>query len=195
MARVYCAGPLFNDGERFEMQEIASALEKADHETFLPQRDGFELAKLESHLASLLPPTEAMDVLHQAIFSFDLFKLLSWADAVVANFNGRVPDEGTIVEAALAWHAGRPVVVFKNDSRAPFDGLDNPMLTGLSRGAHVARLADLAGILDRHLAETKTNRAETVVAAGRTLGTIRMRTKDPQAISSYLMDWARRNRR
>ena len=37
MARIYCAGPLFNEPEKEEMTGIAAQLESAGHETFLPQ--------------------------------------------------------------------------------------------------------------------------------------------------------------
>ncbi|OTP73783.1 Nucleoside 2-deoxyribosyltransferase [Caballeronia sordidicola] len=47
MVRVYCAGPLFNPGERAEMDSIASTLEQSGFSTFLPHRDGLEFAQIK----------------------------------------------------------------------------------------------------------------------------------------------------
>ena len=41
----------------------------------------------------------------------DCHELLNATTGVVANLNGRIPDEGTIVEAALAWHSGKALVL------------------------------------------------------------------------------------
>ena len=48
------------------------------------------------------------------------------------NINGRVPDEGAMVEAGIAWNAGKHVVIYKSDSRTLLNGNDNPLLLGLS---------------------------------------------------------------
>lgn len=125
---VYCAGPLFNDAERAEMQQIAAILEEDGHEVFLPQRDGIEYPALFSFLKDQLPILEARLHLHRIIFQLDVYKVLRWSDAVVANLNGTVPDPGTCIEAALAWHAEKRVVFFKNDDRTQFNGLDNSMI-------------------------------------------------------------------
>jgi nucleoside 2-deoxyribosyltransferase len=187
MARVYCAGPLFNPPERNEMLEIATQLERAGYETFLPQRDGLELAELQSIIAELAEPRTASDVLHRAIFSFDVFKLLSWSDGVVANFNGRVPDEGTVVEAALAWHAGKALVIYKNDSRAAFAGRDNPMLTGLTDGQFVNDAAEIVGLLEAQLAERRDARLQHTLEIGNRISALRAQTEDVKAIAMSLL--------
>src|SRR2546425_4087678 len=129
MPQVYCAGPLFNELERREMGDIAQVLEAAGYTTFLPHRDGLEFARLLPELQHIAPTPAAGDIiLQKAIFSLDVFQLLSCSDAVVANINGRVPDEGTVVEAALAWLAGKALILYKNDSRSVLSGSDNPML-------------------------------------------------------------------
>jgi nucleoside 2-deoxyribosyltransferase len=189
MARVYCAGPLFNEPERREMQEIAAQLERAGHETFLPQRDGLELAQLEPIIAELAEPQLASDALHRAIFSFDMFKLLSWSEGVVANFNGRVPDEGTVVEAAVAWHSGKALVLYKHDSRAPFAGADNPMLTGLTDGRIVDNYADIVGLLEAQLAAGQGRLRQTLAIGGR-IDAIRAQTEDTEALARSLLEIA-----
>ena len=72
MARVYCAGPLFNPPEREEMSAIAAVLEAAGHTTFLPQRDGFELGDVTRRLVRRgVPAGKATDVVHRTIFALD----------------------------------------------------------------------------------------------------------------------------
>jgi nucleoside 2-deoxyribosyltransferase len=189
MARVYCAGPLFNEPERREMQQIAAELERAGHETFLPQRDGLELAQLEPVIAELTEPRVASDALHRAIFSFDMFKLLSWSEGVVANFNGRVPDEGTVVEAAVAWHSGKALVLYKHDSRSAFAGGDNPMLTGLTDGQMVDNYADIVEVLGVKLAAGQGSLQRALAIGGR-IGALRAHTEDPKALARSLLEIA-----
>ena len=46
--------------------------------------------------------------------------------------NGRVPDEGAMVETGIAWAFEKPIVIYKNDSRSLLSGIDNPLVIGLS---------------------------------------------------------------
>ena len=132
MYRVYCAGPLFNSLEQAEMNAISIELEKQGMSTFLPQRDGLELSKIIDYIVDIVnSPDIASRILETAIFSLDTFHLLN-CDALVLNINGRVPDEGAMVEAGIAWAIGKPVVIYKNDSRTLLNGIDNPMILGLS---------------------------------------------------------------
>ncbi len=176
--RVYCAGPLFNEPERREMSAICTTLELAGYETFLPQRDGFELARLQPALTDLVTnPAEAANMLDRAIFYLDSYMLLGWADAVVANLNGRVPDEGTVVEVALGWYAGKAVVLYKQDDRAPFSGRDNPMLTGLAELRSVAAIPNLSAAVAEQLATLNHRRVEEVLEMGKRIAEFR---KDAQ---------------
>lgn len=131
--RVYCAGPLFCPEETASMNAIARVLEDAGLETFLPHRDGIErfvVPFLNSPLsADILGIRERID---RAIFALDVYQIVKRCDALVLNMNGRVPDEGAVAEAGIAFAAGRPVVIYKNDYRCAFDGRDNSMITGLS---------------------------------------------------------------
>lgn len=132
--RVYCAGPLFNGKEREEMAELASRIEDAGFETFLPQRDGLELTRCVDTLVGRgVNRKAAAQVMAEAVFALDVYQVLYECHAVVANLNGRVPDEGTVSEVAMAWARGKPVVGFKADSRSAFGGQDNPLVTGLFR--------------------------------------------------------------
>ena len=145
MARIYCSGPLFCAEEVGGMTAIARALEQSGFDTFLPHRDGLEPYVLpfgKSPLPGLVPGMRGG--VDYAIFALDVFELLERCDAVVCNLNGRVPDEGMIVEASLAFGHGKPLVLYKADARAPFGGHDNAMLTALSRGGIEDRLDRLA---------------------------------------------------
>ncbi len=130
--KIYCAGPLFNNKEREEMQEIADVLEANDFDVFLPHRDGFEFANLSTVIEEFIQSKKQTTLLLQkAIFTLDVYQVLS-SDGLILNMNGRVPDEGAMVEAGIAWNAGKKIVIYKNDDRSLINGEDNPLLIGLS---------------------------------------------------------------
>ena len=167
MANVYCAGPLFNDPERLEMAELAAVLEANGHKTFLPQRDGLEFADILPALSACgLGSEEAENVIRRAIFSLDTYKVLHWADVVVANLNGRVPDEGTVVEATLAWVAGKALVLFKNDARTLLNGADNPMVLGLGDFKTIRLVSQMPGAVLQALEESRQSRKDGIYALG-----------------------------
>jgi nucleoside 2-deoxyribosyltransferase len=154
--RVYCSGPLFCAEEIGGMSAIAQVIEAAGFETFLPHRDGLEAYVLSfpnSSFPSTLAPIRSR--VDYAIFSLDVYELIERCGAVVCSLNGRVPDEGMIVEAALAYAAGKPLVLFKDDARAPFGGYDNSMLTSLVRGSITGRLPDIPTALEEALSREK----------------------------------------
>ena len=151
--RIYCSGPLFCAEEVGGMSAIARTLENAGFRTFLPHRDGIESYVMRFGNAALPAALPALRTrIDYAIFALDVYELVECCDAVVCNLNGRVPDEGMIVEAAIAWAAGKPLVLYKDDARAPFGGHDNSMLTSLVRGDITARLTDVPAALRRALA-------------------------------------------
>ena len=130
--KIYCAGPLFNPKEREDMNSIATALETAGYSVFLPQRDGLELARLLPVLIEKdISEEEASTVLNRAIFSLDVFEVID-SDGVILNINGRVPDEGAMVEAGIAWAHEKTIVIFKNDDRSLIQGNCNPLIMGLA---------------------------------------------------------------
>lgn len=152
--RIYCSGPLFCAEEVGGMSAIARVLEEAGFQTFLPHRDGMEAYVMRfgsSPLSSAIPAIRTR--VDYAIFSLDVYELIERCDAVVCNLNGRVPDEGMIVEAGLAYAAGKPLILFKNDIRAPFGGYDNSMLTSLVRGKIVRNLKELPEAFRKEMSE------------------------------------------
>ncbi|WP_421376568.1 nucleoside 2-deoxyribosyltransferase [Paraburkholderia sp. DD10] len=187
MPRAYCAGPLFNAAERAEMDSIARTLEAAGYATFLPHRDGLEFARLKPELEKLgASADEAARILDRAIFSLDTYQLLRRCDVVVANLNGRVADEGTVVEASLAWHAGKPLVLFKADARSMLGGSDNPMLTGLGEFDVIDRLSALPQAVDEAIARDRARRVEETLRRGAEIASLREGGDDMTALAKTL---------
>jgi nucleoside 2-deoxyribosyltransferase len=152
--RIYCAGPLFNPSERADMEILAEALELAGFETFLPHRDGLLYGTI---VPDLVRAGYALDVsqwmARQAIFALDVYQVIISCDGTVVNLNGRVPDEGSVVEGAMAWTVGKAVVLFKDDARSKIDGLDNVLVAGLGGFRLVKHSADLPAAMTRALAQ------------------------------------------
>jgi nucleoside 2-deoxyribosyltransferase len=146
---VYCSGPLFCPEEIAGMTAIARVLENAGYGTFLPHRDG-----VERLVMGLVNSTVNIDVfgsrdrIDRAIFSLDVYQIVERCDCLVFNMNGRVPDEGACVEAGVAFAAGKPVVIYKNDRRTAFKGRDNSMINGLSAIPPVSDLKKLPKALN-----------------------------------------------
>ena len=130
--KIYCAGPLFNPKEKEEMAHIASVLEEAGYSVFLPQRDGLEFAELfPLFLEKGFPEKHALNILNMAIFALDVFQVMD-GTGLVLNMNGRVPDEGAMVEAGIAWAHNKAIVIFRSDSRSLIQGNCNPLVLGLA---------------------------------------------------------------
>lgn len=131
---VYCSGALFCPEEVQAMEEIASTLEGAGYSTYLPHRDGVEafvLNAVNDPLANLLIFRPITRFVSRATFALDIFQILD-CDYFVFNMNGRVPDEGGVVETGVAFAAGKPVVIYRNDARDMPGPAGNPVLMGAS---------------------------------------------------------------
>jgi nucleoside 2-deoxyribosyltransferase len=169
------------------MESIAATLEAAGLTTFLPHRDGLEFAKLKPELEKLgASVEEAAHMLDRAIFSLDTYQLLRRCDAVVANLNGRVADEGTVVEASLAWHAGKPLVLFKADARSMLSGSDNPMLTGLGDFDVVDQLSALPQAILKAVARDQSRGVEQTLESGAEIASLRERGGELTALAKTL---------
>ncbi|MGH7138779.1 MAG: nucleoside 2-deoxyribosyltransferase [Pirellulales bacterium] len=146
--RVYCAGPLFNEIERGEMSAIAASLRNSGFEPFVPHADGLEFAKVQPYLAAQGHDAATVGrLLHEAIFALDVYQVVVGCGSLVLNMNGRVPDEGAVSEAAMAWTLGKPVVIYKADARTKVSGRDNPLVVGLSNFETVDEIELLGEIL------------------------------------------------
>ena len=134
---VYCSGPMFSHGDKWEQHAIATALEDAKFTTYLPQRDGIEVGKVMGLLnhPMLEGTTIAQHVMLEVrkwVFALDMFQLLERCQSLVFNLDGRSPDDGSVVETAAAFAAGKPIVIFKTTPITMLAGADNPMVEGLS---------------------------------------------------------------
>ena len=158
--RVYCAGPLFNQAERDEMAEIAELLCDRQFQVYLPHRDGFEFRHVHHALVNQgWHIDRAGSFLHAAIFAMDVYQLVEACDCVVWNLNGRVPDEGAVSEAAIAWTLGKPIIAYKDDVRSLIAGRDNPLLAGLVDFQMVSSIGEIPDLLVQLLhAETHDDR-------------------------------------
>jgi nucleoside 2-deoxyribosyltransferase len=178
--KVYCAGPLFNPAERKEMAAIAAVLRNAGYSVFLPQEDGLKFAVLVPVLMNRgISIEEATKILNSAIFSLDVFEIMR-CDGLVLNMNGRVPDEGAMVEAGIAWSHDKTVVIFKNDDRSLIHGNCNPLVMGLADFEFVGSYEEIPRAFDRKAAEV---RASNRVSA---LSRFETANEKGEAISHYL---------
>ena len=151
--KIYCAGPLFNQAERDEMTAIADRLVEAGYDVYLPHRDGMEFRLILDVLVDRgWEPPVAAQFLHEAIFALDIHQVVVDCDAVVWNLNGRVPDEGAVSEAAIAWTLGKPIVAYKDDVRSLIAGRTNPLLVGLVDFNTVTALDDITDALAQEIA-------------------------------------------
>lgn len=101
--KVYVAGPLFDDGERWWIETVERLVADAGFETFLPHRDN--------------PPKDLGNV--ATIFANDR-GAIDRCDVVVANLNGLTTDDGTAWEIGYAFALGRPIIGLHTDWRARF---------------------------------------------------------------------------
>lgn len=153
--KIYCAGPLFNPKEKEEMEHIAVVLEEAGYSVFLPQRDGLEYAEFFPFLLNKdIPQEKAQMILNLAIFSLDVFQILD-SSGLLLNMNGRVPDEGAMVEAGIAWAHNKAIVIFKSDSRSLMHGSCNPLVMGLADFNFVTTYKEIATVLGAKLSFSK----------------------------------------
>ena len=162
------------------MAQIASSLENAGYSLFLPQRDGLEFAELfPCFIEKGIPVQEARGILNMAIFSLDVFQVMA-SDGLLLNMNGRVPDEGAMVEAGIAWAHNKVVVIFHSDSRSLIEGNCNPLVLGLSDFQSVVTYDAIPVAFERQFATA----AEDMVLA-RDRG-FEAATKSGKEISDYL---------
>jgi nucleoside 2-deoxyribosyltransferase len=149
--KVYIASPLFNPGELETNREIAKVLEANDFKTFLPQRDGILFVEWYKKIAELgifvdgkaYSQEEAQRKTLQLIYLLDLYQTCEGCDALVFNMNGRVPDEGAVAEAAMAYVNKKPLVIYKNDSRSLVSGQDNPLVIGATNFRTTNKIEDI----------------------------------------------------
>ena len=153
--RVYLSGPMFSAGDKMEQQALATALEAGGFECHVPQNNGIEVANVMQllndpslHGGKMLEPLvldRCIVWVTRTVAALDVFQVVEGCQCTVLNIDGRVPDEGSLVEATLAWYAGHPVVPYKTTSISELGGNNNPMIGVISGWAPVS--SDAAGVL------------------------------------------------
>jgi nucleoside 2-deoxyribosyltransferase len=152
--RVYCAGPLFNAAERSEMTQIAAVLARDGFETFVPHTDGMEFSRVRAVLIDRgFDATLVGAWLHRAIFALDTYQVVIGCGSLVFNMNGRVPDEGAVAEATMAYMLDKPVVIFKEDARSMIAGRDNPLVVGPADFGTTSDMEHLSAVLAERLGQ------------------------------------------
>ena len=97
----------------------------------------------------------------RAVVALDVYQTIEACQCTVLNLDGRVPDEGSLVESALAWCAGHPVVPYKTSAITELDGHDNPMIGALSGWASVPSDPESLAIAVRDAVSTPRSPAVT----------------------------------
>lgn len=100
--KIYIAGPLYNEGERWYLERIDKLCRDLGFETYLPHRD-----------AGICPPSGEGG---KFFFEADRQKLLE-ADLIVAVLNGSSIDPGTAWEMGFAYARGCRIIGIFEDTR------------------------------------------------------------------------------
>jgi hypothetical protein len=98
----------------------------------------------------------------RAVCALDVFQVTEGCQCTVLNIDGRVPDEGAVVEATLAWAAGRPVVTYKTTSISELGGNNNPMIGVIGSWGVVP--SDPSGVVDAVKAALESAAADVAKA-------------------------------
>lgn len=128
--RIYMAGPLFNEGDRYTNQVNSDALRAMGYTTFLPQE--------------IVITNESTALVKAACLYMDL-KAIRLCDVLLANCNGIEVDSGTAAEIGLAYGWGKKMVVYKSDVRNYYNDVHrlNNFVAGLVEN-RVCRTVDEA---------------------------------------------------
>ncbi len=184
------------------MAEIARALEGAGFPVFLPHRDTFVFTDIyREFLRGGYDSGEATRMIQQAIFWLDTYKVVSGCQGLVLNMNGRVPDEGAVVEAAMAWMAGKAIVLYKSDSRSLIHGSDNPLVLGLGGFVKVSTIPEIAYALTQIFRARRPSQeaplprsVKSAVESGRRLSKLLTACKSLPDIVPVIVSSTRRSR-
>ncbi|MCL2672475.1 MAG: nucleoside 2-deoxyribosyltransferase [Clostridiales bacterium] len=100
--KIYMAGPLFNEGDRYTNQVNSDALRAIGYSTFLPQE--------------VVITKDSSALVKAACLYMDL-KAIRACDILLANCNGIEIDSGTAAEIGLAYGLQKKTILYKSDVR------------------------------------------------------------------------------
>ena len=110
----------------------------------MPQRDSFLYLDLLKNIQEKgCNKQDSEKIALSLIYHMDMYQACEGCDATVLNVNGRVPDEGALIEAALCFGRGKPVVTYNSDYRSLIKGKDNPLISGLTGFRIIDKLVDI----------------------------------------------------
>ena len=132
--RIYMAGPLFNEGDRYTNQRNSDALRAAGYTTFLPQE--------------IIISEKSSPLVKAGCFYMDL-KAIRMCDILLANCNGIEIDSGTAAEIGLAYALGKRMIVYKSDVRNYYDAKNvlNNFVAGLVDGPALRTIEEVLAAL------------------------------------------------
>lgn len=167
--KVYIGGPFNNDGQKFLQNKIATFLQAYGYTTYLPQRDGLDLAKVTAKLISQgKTVAEANAQAPLLVYEYEIYNLVKCA-IVVENMNE--PDAGASAILAAASSMNMPIVYYKdsNTMYSPTSELD-PFLASLNTGAIVRKIVNLlpavVAALPKKDCKTISQAMQDVIKAG-----------------------------
>ena len=117
--KIYMAGPLFNEGDRYTNQVHSDKLRELGYTTFLPQE--------------IVITNKSSDLVKAGCFFMDL-KAIKECDYLVCNCNGIEIDSGTAAEIGLAYGLGKKSILYKSDVRNYYNDIHrlNNFVSGLT---------------------------------------------------------------
>ena len=136
--KIYMAGPLFNEGERYTNQINSDALRARGYTTFLPQE--------------IVLTNESSNLVRGGCFFMDL-KAIKMCDVLFANCNGLEIDSGTAAEIGLAYGLQKNIVLYKSDVRNYFNDVAriNNFVSGLADNKCCRTLEEVVAAVDEML--------------------------------------------
>lgn len=132
--KVYMAGPLFNEGDRYTNLRNSDALRAVGYTTFLPQE--------------IVINEKSSPLVKAGCFYMDL-KAIKLCDVLLANCNGIEIDSGTAAEIGLAYALKKRILVYKSDVRNYYDAVNvlNNFVAGLVDGPALRTIEEVLAAL------------------------------------------------
>ena len=100
--KIYIAGPLFNEGDRYTNQVNSDKLRELGYTTFLPQE--------------IVITNKSTELVKAGCFFMDLVAIKN-CDCLVVNCNGIDIDSGTAAEIGLGYGLNKKLILYKSDVR------------------------------------------------------------------------------
>ena len=143
---IFISGPMFSPADLWEGKKIQAALVQGGFETYWAPEDGIEderlIKNLQSPLMALTYYQKVALLVQKLGWTLDIYMATAGCDGMVMDMNGRVPDGGSIVEAANAYACGMPLVLYKETSITMWGPFDNPMIAALTKDWHPVDTVD-----------------------------------------------------